>query len=195
MPSLIDIRDIDGLIAPGAYPPRWGWHDDHAGKDKTGEYLPALQQVRAEYAALIDLINALPKREAALQLGLGPCSASHDAFLMMFRHVATIDFAGKLLDDGAATRGCSTHDYAGRVFATLHAPYDLLYIDAGHDEADVALDHRDYGELVNKGGLIVFHDALPRKGYPEVTVHKYLSGLAGVTILGDEVGTAWVKKT
>ena len=49
------IEAVDAMIAPGgAYAPRWGWHDDHRAADGTAAYLPALQQVRIEYAAFLE---------------------------------------------------------------------------------------------------------------------------------------------
>ena len=190
---MIGIGDIDALIAPGNYGDLWGWHDDHKHEDGTERYLPALQQVRSEYEALLGVISALPERRSALQLGMGTCRASHDAWRLIFDQVATIDYGGMWLNDGPPQSGGSTHDHAAQAFAIIHGPYDMLYIDAGHLEEDCALDHRDYGHLVKAGGLIVFHDALPRAAYSEIGVYRYLIGLP-VTIVGDEVGTAFLRK-
>lgn len=196
---MIGIDDVDGMIAKdGAYAPRWGWHDDHAAADKTELYLPALQQVRAEFELLLAAVNEIPHKSAALQLGMGPCRASHDVWRAVFGHAVTIDFGGMWLDDRDPLPGANTHEAAGRVFAAANGPYDLLFIDAGHSEDDCALDHLDYGMLVRRGGIIAFHDALLRPGYEEVGVWRYLENLerggAAVTVVGAEVGTAWVRK-
>lgn len=190
----MEIADVDRMIARGGpYMPRWGWHDDHRAVDRTDAYLPALMQVRSEYEQLLALINALPERRAALQLGMGPCVACHDVWRAMFGHAATIDLGGMWIDGSPALRGASTHDDHARSFAALNAPYDLLFIDAGHDERDCAEDHADYGPLVRPGGLIVFHDALPRAEFPEVGVWRHLEKIPGVAMIGTEVGTAWVR--
>lgn len=49
--------------------------------------------------------------------------------------------------------------------AAEHAPYDLLFIDADHSYASVRADWDNYGPMVAGGGLVVFHDILPRPGY------------------------------
>lgn len=192
----VQIEQIDALIAPGRYPPRWGWHDDHRCLDQTADYLPALMQVRSEFAALLDQINAVP-RGSALQLGMGNCRASHDVWSAIFDKVVTIDF-GVVANGGTELAGLDTHSPAARSLAESCGPLDFLFIDAGHSYDDVAADHRDYEPLVKPGGLIAFHDALLRPNYPEVEVWRFLEALEKrapwIVLAGDEVGTAWYRK-
>lgn len=190
------IEHVDDLIAPGRFVPRWGWHDDHRVHDKTPAYLPALQQVRWEYAALLETLEDHGiVGGSCLQLGMGECDASHEAWRIAFRRVVTLDL-GVLADQDVRTRpGGNTHAPAVIDFAALRAPFDFLFIDAGHSVDDVAEDYCDYAPMVRHGGIIAFHDALPRKGYEEVEVWRFLDTLGSrVVRVGDEVGTAWIVK-
>lgn len=49
--------------------------------------------------------------------------------------------------------------------AAEHAPYDLLFIDGDHSYASVRADWDNYGPMVAEGGVVAFHDILPRSGY------------------------------
>ena len=69
-----------------------------------------------------------------------------------------------------------------------------MFIDAGHSFNDVRSDYVDYGPFVKQGGIIAFHDALERDGYPELGVHKFVNSLEGIKIIGQEVGIAWMLK-
>src|SRR3990167_5394256 len=193
----MNIEAVDARIAPDRFPPRWGWHDDHRDRDGTPGYLPALQQVRAEFSGLLDVLKAIPGvlGGRCIQLGIGECDASHEVWRVLFNRVVTIDWS-VLADQGVRTRpGADTHLPAAVGFAAARGPYGLLFLDAGHDFADVAQDHRDYGPLVRKGGIIAFHDSLPRKGYEEVEVWRYLETLGDrVNQIGTEVGVAWIVK-
>lgn len=194
---MLSVEDVDAMIAPGgAYAPRWGWHDDHRHLDKTESYLPALMQVRAEFAAFLAVIAELPERRAVLQLGMGNCKASHDVWYAMFERAVTIDFGGLWMNGEAPLPGRSTHDLAALQFAR-QMRYDLLFIDAGHLEADVAQDHYDYRQFVKPGGIIAFHDAMPRAEFPEIGVADYLRKMIDsdrVAMIGTEVGIAWMRR-
>jgi hypothetical protein len=188
------IEDVDALTArAGRYDPRWGFHDHHREADGTADYLPALMQVRAEFAALLSEIERLPQREAALQLGMGNCWASHDVWCAIFTRALTIDF-GVVAAGDVTLEGMDTHSAAARAMAESFGPFDFLLIDAGHSYDDVAADWRDYGPLVRAGGLITFHDALPRATFPEVEVWKFLESIPDVSMIGTEVGIALVRR-
>lgn len=193
----MEIEAVDRRISPGRFPPRWGWHDDHRDRDGTPGYLPALQQVRAEFSGLLDVLKATPGvlGGRCLQLGIGECDASHEAWRVLFGRVVTID-RSVLADEGLRTRpGSDTHDPAAVVFAGARGPYDFLFVDAGHDFEDVRLDHVFYGPLVRVGGIVAFHDSLPRVGYEEVEVWRYLETLGDrVHQIGTEVGVAWLRQ-
>ena len=199
MTSPVGIDDVDKVLRRPGYLPRFGWHDDHRDRDGTPGYLPALQQVRAEFSGLLDVLAATPGvlGGRCLQLGIGECDASHEVWRVLFARVVTIDWA-MFADQGVRTKpGADTHAPATVGFAAARGPYDFLFIDAGHDFEDVHQDYRAYGPLVRKGGIIAFHDSLPRKGYEEVEVWRFLADLAktGVDVhqIGTEVGVAWVR--
>ena len=189
------IEAVDAMIARGgAYAPRWGWHDQHRAADGTAAYLPALQQVRIEYAAFLeDLRDAGTFDGKCLQLGLGECQASHDAWDMLFYWGAVSIDLGRSLAGRDAFPGHNTHDEAARAFAAERGPYTMLFVDAGHLEPDVAADHRDYAALVRPGGVVAFHDALERQGFA-IDVHRYIASLQGVRVIGSEVGIAWIQQ-
>lgn len=197
------IEQIDALIAPGRFDPRWGWHDDHRERDGTLGYLPALMQVRSEFSGLLDALAGRQLPAAAgsifdgrcLQLGVGECAASHEVWKSLFAGGAvTLDFNGFYVDDRAPERGGDTHTTASRLRVNAKGPYDFLFVDAGHSYDDVHLDYLDYSPMIRRGGVIAFHDSLARAAYPEVKVWKYLEHFVDRKQIGDEVGIAWVVK-
>lgn len=195
--SMIEVDHI--IRKDGPYSPRWGWHDDHQQHDGKPEYLPALQQVREEFSALLDAIaKAGLLGGRCLQLGIGECRASHTVWNFLFQlRTVTIDWREILysnaLDAMRPFTGADTHSVRALRYAQDHGPYDFLFIDAGHTLDDVRADHLDYGPLVRPGGIIAFHDARERRGYPEVAVWRYLEMLGQpVNFAGEEVGVAWI---
>jgi hypothetical protein len=191
------IEEIDAMIALPAFAPYHGWHDQHRDKDGTPEYLPALQQVRAEFARFVDEIEhhlPLRKQGRVLQLGLGNCDASHQVWRHLFGNAATID-RGRCLAGLQTMDGADTHSDAAYNFAVMLGHYDLLFIDAGHTYDDVAKDYSAYVTLVRPGGIVAFHDSLPRERYPEVEVWRFIKESSlPMSHIGEEVGISWLRK-
>jgi len=186
------VRKVNELVYSSRFLPHWGFHDDHRAVDRTAEYAPALQQVKAEFDALVDVIvDSGLVGGKCLQLGMGAGGASHQVWRSVFAEVMTVDFGIIAWNDLNST-GASTHDPEALKLATQHAPFDFLFIDAGHDFTDVRDDHAAYGPLVRPGGIVAFHDALQRKGFEEVTVWKYIETIPLGWMIGTEVGIAWV---
>lgn len=184
----------DAVANAPRYQPRYGWHDDHRVNERTAHYLPALQQVRSEFAEFLETgLPPVDQRHKALQLGMGECTASHYVWLSIFKHAVTISWGASAIDSNIYP-AMDTHDIVARDFAERCGPYDLLFIDAGHALYDVKRDWLDYGAMVRPGGTIAFHDALPRAGYPEVEVWRFIETLSDVTIIGGEVGIAWTRR-
>lgn len=53
------------------------------------------------------------------------------------------------------------------------APYDFVFIDAGHLYHEVASDWRNYGPMVFEGGVCAFHDIVENLfAHPEIEVFK-----------------------
>lgn len=50
---------------------------------------------------------------------------------------------------------------------------DFLFIDGDHTREGVAQDYRDYRDLVRPGGLIAFHDIVPRQPVPANQVNEF----------------------
>ncbi len=54
-----------------------------------------------------------------------------------------------------------------------HRPLDFIFIDGDHTYKGVKADFHQYGPLVRPGGLIGFHDILPRADLPDIEVHRF----------------------
>lgn len=50
---------------------------------------------------------------------------------------------------------------------------DFIFIDGDHSYEGVKKDFQLYGKLVRPGGIIGFHDILPRQEFPEIQVYKF----------------------
>lgn len=96
-------------------------------------------------------------------------------WLLLADHVTVIDdraTAAFAWRGWAANAGASIDLLHGRsqdpdivTRAAEYAPYDLLFIDADHTYEAVAADWANYSQLVAPGGIVAFHDILPRPGY------------------------------
>jgi len=64
-----------------------------------------------------------------------------------------------------------TQDEVSRIFC--NKPIDFVFIDGDHTYEGVKADFKDYGHLVRPGGLIGFHDILPRPDLPEIQVDRF----------------------
>ncbi len=58
-------------------------------------------------------------------------------------------------------------------------PLDHAFIDGDHTCEGVKAYPRNYGPLVRPGGIIAFHDILPRLDLPEIQVHRFWSEVRG----------------
>jgi predicted O-methyltransferase YrrM len=56
---------------------------------------------------------------------------------------------------------------------------DFAFIDGDHTYEGVMADFRDYGPLVRPGGLIAFHDILPRPDMPGIQVDRFWNEIRG----------------
>lgn len=54
-------------------------------------------------------------------------------------------------------------------------PIDFLFIDGDHTYEGVKKDFIHYGSLVRSGGIIAFHDILPRPDLPEIQIDQFWS--------------------
>lgn len=194
----MNIEAIDAVLNEDRWKPRWGWHDDHRERDRTPEYLPAMMQVRSEFAGLIGVLRAerLLGATKMLQLGMGECDASHHAWRKLCqRLVITLDFR-VVAHNEVNLPGLDVRSDAAVKYATDNGPYDVLFVDAGHKMEDVRQDHMVYGQFIRPGGIIAFHDAAKRPGYEdEVDVWRYLATLEQPTnMIGSEVGIAWERR-
>jgi len=58
-----------------------------------------------------------------------------------------------------------SHDPSVIVTAENCGPYQFAFIDAGHTYEEVKADWDAYGRMVEPGGLVAFHDIMPRADY------------------------------
>ncbi len=52
-------------------------------------------------------------------------------------------------------------------------PIDFAFIDGDHSYEGVKADFYQYGPMVRPGGLVAFHDILPRDDLPDIEVHLF----------------------
>lgn len=53
-----------------------------------------------------------------------------------------------------------------------HAPYDFIFIDAGHYYSEVRADWENYMPMATPHGIIALHDILTHVSHPEIEVEK-----------------------
>lgn len=58
-------------------------------------------------------------------------------------------------------------------------PIDFAFIDGDHTYDGVVADFHQYGPLVRPGGMIAFHDILPRPDLPEIQVDRLWDEIKG----------------
>ncbi len=67
---------------------------------------------------------------------------------------------------------------------------EFLFIDGDHTYEGVRADFVNYAPLVKAGGMIAFHDILPRSDMPEIQVHRFWAEIkkvyGGEELLGPE---------
>lgn len=73
------------------------------------------------------------------------------------------------------THAPAAREQVAELFADQQA--DFAYIDRDHTLDGVRSDFMQYGPLVRPGGLIAFHDILPRRDLPSMQVHQFWNEL------------------
>lgn len=71
-----------------------------------------------------------------------------------------------------ALKGDSRDDRTVARVRQISAHYDFIWIDAGHYEAEVADDWRNYGALAAPGAIVAFHDIITHHSWPSIEVEK-----------------------
>lgn len=56
--------------------------------------------------------------------------------------------------------------------AAAHAPYDFVFIDAGHYAHEVQADWENYGALAAPGAIVAFHDIITHAAWPSIEVEQ-----------------------
>lgn len=179
-----------------------GWHNNH----KPGEaYNPAIQQAESEFKEFLTLVRSMGLKNKALEIGLGMFGGTHFSFTQIFRKTVTVELSAELIGRYASYNpvnseretfilgdSCTPTTLAR---AKAEAPYDLLFIDGDHSLEGARRDWQNYKELVRKGGLIAFHDSVPRPhNGAEFGVDKLLDQLKSdgtdIRQIGTQLGIA-----
>jgi hypothetical protein len=187
--------DLDAVVNDKVFAPFYGWHDDHRERDRTAEYRPASQQVRAELMELLGLIACSPGMNKSLELGLGIPGGTHRIFDQVFPEAWIVEWGDYVVANYVTRFGDQPRMLTGntrapeivRAVGTL-APFDFLFMDAGHLHDNVVQDHANYAPMVRPGGIIAIHDSLERPGF-EVEAFRFLAG-RNYRQIGSEVGIA-----
>ncbi len=66
---------------------------------------------------------------------------------------------------GLLTHRGKSSDAASIALADSVAPYDLIFIDADHSYDAARADWENYGRMLRAGGMVAFHDILPRENH------------------------------
>lgn len=187
--------DLDAVAADKRFLPCRGWHNDQIeGQD----YLPVIQQVRAEFVAFAVMLADMKISDKCLQIGLGMTGGAHLAFALMFREAWTIErdannldrFLARVPGDHNLIFGDSRQDETlGR--SRQLAPFDLLFIDGDHGYREVASDYLRYKPLVKSGGIVAFHDAVCNDYEVSAFLNDLHSNGVEINIIGTSLGIAW----
>jgi predicted O-methyltransferase YrrM len=65
---------------------------------------------------------------------------------------------------------------------------DFLFIDGDHSYDGVQRDFTAYGPMVRPGGLIAFHDILPREDIPAIQVHQFWQEVKQTHVVQEIIG-------
>jgi len=181
----VTATEIDDVV----YSPQW---EPYSGWANTGVNA-AFQQIRSEFLQFVDILNYNGIAHGdCLQLGMGLSDCSHAVWQLLFERVATVDLRICKWNN-EEFRGEDTHSFNASKWVKKYAPYDLLFIDAGHSFGDVSRDYNYHKQFVREGGMIAFHDALHRPLYPDHEVWEYLTiNFPKIEIIGNDVGIAWL---
>lgn len=182
------MRRIDAFVDDPAKHPYHGWHD-HGDIASRPDYQPVIQQVRAEYEEFLRRVIAMNLHGLAVQIGLGICGGSHFALRQVFERVVTIECNPENLerfksfytiDPQRDIMVLGNSFDPGMIQAVRNAVRgaDLLFIDGGHLFDDVRRDWENYRGIVRSGGLVCFHDHVPRPArYHELQIDIFLTWL------------------
>lgn len=145
-------------------------------RDGSAEMGPDTQQVAWEHAQMMRLFDQRQPRRI-LEIG-----SYHGGTLHYWIDRAPVGSVIVSVDDQAVhadqwhrwsiDRGSVLHVIKGNSqspaiidLAWQYAPYEWIFIDADHRYTGVSSDWQQYGAMVKRGGVIVFHDIVERNTY------------------------------
>lgn len=128
-------------------------------------------QLEWEFKQLIEALETDLKPKITVELGTCTGATAQIFSMVTSSQVVTVDQSRKFLaySSPAVTfvEG-DTHDLktVEVVKQVLEGPIDFLFIDAGHNYAEVKQDYDMWSSLVRLGGWIAFHDIDPKHVAP-----------------------------
>jgi hypothetical protein len=193
------VTPFDQVVYDPRHAPYRGWHDDY---EHVVPYTPAMQQDRAEFHAFAELVRSRGLCGSCLQLGLGLSGASHLVLQKLFSRVVTIEREASVIGGLIRRVGPVSNIIHG---PTIHlktyvavrelAPFDVLFVDAGHRLSEVVNDFRHYEGFVRSGGVVALHDAA-QQGVDGIEVSEFVAKLRefgqDVDVIGTKLGIAWM---
>lgn len=150
----------------------------------TAPPVPILQH-DTEFSALLDMYRArAPLRVLEVGTFHGGTlwhwihhAAAGARVVSVDSYTAGVDNRG-LFTEWATGAGCDmrliagdSHAPATIAAAAAHAPFDWIFIDAGHYLHEVSADWANYMPMCQPGGIVALHDILPpTRAHPEIEV-------------------------
>lgn len=140
-----------------------------------------IQQIREE---LYDFLKLLIDNDVkkVLQIGLGHFGSTHFCLSLLFDEVVTVEYDIKNIANYSNRELLHNQNKEHFIYgssidesvinkAKAFGEFDAVFIDGNHSYEYVKKDWENYSELVKKGGIVSFHDALldaDRYGTPKV---------------------------
>ena len=140
-----------------------------------------IQQIREE---LYDFLKLLIDNDVkkVLQIGLGHFGSTHFCLSLLFDEVVTVEYDIKNIANYSNRELLHNQNKEHFIYgssidesvinkAKAFGEFDAVFIDGNHSYEYVKKDWENYSQLVKKGGIVSFHDALldaDRYGTPKV---------------------------
>lgn len=179
-------------------------------KDLPNQHIPyPIQQVEKEIFSLVDvLLCELEKFDNAVEIGMGEFGGTHSLWRNIFNHVTTIEVSSstinKFKNNNPEFEDGKSNIINGSSFDRNNAHkinkgIDFLFIDGDHNYQSVICDFNNFFNLVNKNGIIAFHDTKNEKYGVHRFTRELKNGLFGNNFdikdiwFSEEIGISYFK--
>lgn len=179
-------------------------------KDLPNQHIPyPIQQVEKEIFSLVDiLLSELKNFNNALEIGMGEFGGTHSLWRNIFDRVTTIEInsttVNKFKNNNPEFEDSRTNIINGSSFDKRNAEkipqkIDFLFIDGDHNYQSVVYDFNNFINLVNKDGIVAFHDTKNEKYGVHRFTRELKNGLLGTNFdikdiwFSEEIGISYFK--